>query len=550
MSSEETDITSAEATLNQTETDTKGDSDSKKSVNKSTTKPTMSQTTASNSTLQKIAPKPAAVKQTAVTGGKIVYIKSPNGTPQPIRIGGGQLLGPTNATATTTTNTNTTVSNPAIQFIKTLDGNFLQIKNKNVVSMQKSSTPTTVSSANAQTSAIVSSSTSNNTRFVVKSGTGSHLILSTPATTANAKVTTAASTSSGNNKRTLTVSQAQQMGLITSAKLKELVSAANANKANPSTTTTNTVVANKPALILPASGATTSSALSTTAGALPKGQPTILNKGLKPIQSQKILIQSTNNSNNSGNTNTVSNVDTKSAKLTGTQNVVKIPQNSQLRAVNVAGRGLQYVRVLNSVASSGSTASTTNAKQLNVTNGGRPQSVFVQRKIVPPQQQVVASNATSKQQQFITKKLEVTPIASNTNANRIVKKETINQTTNPPKPAAVLLNNTQKNILNTPIDIKPIPSSQNQSFEITASKNEPSSPSNSPQKVIYRSYKLSEEKESKSPEPQYSTLLYSTLKLPSPEPMEGKHFFSFFFSADLFYSYFFLSFFFLLNRLC
>lgn len=492
----------------------------------STTKLQMSQASSATvpasasttTTLQKIAPKPAFVKQTAVTAGsKIVYIKSPNGTPQPIRIGG-QLLGQNAATAATnSTNAAGTAGSQAIQFIKTLDGNFLQIKNKNVVAVQKTIAPSPAAPV------VAGNSSANNTRFVVKSGNGSRLILATPPTSIASKPATNATTTVNaaagvGSTRTLTVSQAQQMGLITSSKLKELVSAATANKTSPST-------ANKPAAIAPATAAGTTTITSTNAA---KGPPTILNKGVKSWQSQKILLQSKSNASNNTTVTTTTAIvnapaEVKTAKPIG-QNVVKISQNSQLRAVNVAGKGLQYVRVLNSSGSANSSAaasSSANIVKQSVTNGGRQQPVFVQRKILPQTQaSTSADSGVVPKPQFITKKLEVTPLASTTAAvaNRIAIARPKPNPAMPTKSTAILLNNTQKPVVNTPIDLKPA-SGHSQSFEITTV---PKSESLPPAQKLPIEARTIRDKRSYSPDPNSSTLYYSTLKLPSPEPTEGK----------------------------
>lgn len=263
-------------------------------------------TTSTTNTLPKIAPKPQVIKPAGVAGSKIVYIKSPNGTAQQIRIGGPLLGTPASTTVVHSPNIAANAAG-AIQLIKTADG-FLQIKNKNMISVQKPVTPNVTGSP--------ATVTANNPRFVVKSGTSSRILLSTPSTTAQVtksivSPTSAAATqnspTTAANTRTLTVSQAQQMGLLTSAKLKELVSAANANKTTTiQTTVANSVPSNKQSLILsttvqptstpsPTTGSTTTSSNS----GLAKAQPTILNKGIKAVQqvqnpSQKVLIQTSN----------------------------------------------------------------------------------------------------------------------------------------------------------------------------------------------------------------------------------------------------------------
>lgn len=287
-------------------------------------------------------------------------------------------------------------------------------------------------------------------------------------------------TAGGTVPRTLTMSQAQQMGLIPTT----------INKSNPSSSSNTTPLTTK-TIILPA----TSNA---THISVKNSQPTILNKGVKSLQS-KVLIQS-----DSGDSET-------KPKTIPTQNLLKVT-GQQVRAVNVPGKGLQYVRVLSTSPASGSTVNSSTAK---VVNGGRqPQQIIQQRKILPQQQIVQTGSAVAKQ--FITRKLEVKPIGSGT---KIIKKEPIiNQNK---VPATYLLNNVQKSVLTSSIDIKPIASNQSESFEITETTAEPSSPTESQKKFVQRTYSTSIERRSKSPDGNHSNVLYSTIKLPSPDPMDG-----------------------------
>lgn len=460
------------------------------------------QSSSNSAGLPKIAPKPTLIKSTT-TAGKIVYIKSPNGTPQPIRIGS-QIV---NSANTTSTANASSASGGGIQLIKTVDGNILQIKNKQVVSVQKQSASPAPTSTSTAASA-------NSTRFVLKSGTGSRVVLATPPTSKTAV------TSTGGNTRTLTVTQAQQMGLITQANLKEFVSAANTNKSTVVTTNTKQSKVGVSAV----SVATNRIPAANVVAVAPKGQPTILNKSLKPTaQPQKIVIQSSSTAGISAKP--------KVAPVP-THNVVKLGQSTQLRAVNVAGKGVQYVRVFSSNA--GSTANSTTAAKVTTANG-RQTPMYV-RKVVPPSQvqptnQQRLSNAQNTSQ-FVTK-LEVTPVATTGGGlqAKSFKKDPVSAGQS--KGAPVLLNTSgsKVNILNdarTGAAIK----MHSGSYEITpgsrnyALKSPATSPTASPQKVIYRSYKLSEEQKPKSPNNQQpqSTTLYSNLKLPSPEPLEGKCF--------------------------
>lgn len=396
--------------------------------------------TSATSNLQKIESK------VTIPGTKIVYIKNANGTQPPLRIGGSLISGSQTVSANSTSNS-TSVSNAAIQKVQ-----LLQLKNKNVVSSS-------------------GSTAANSPRFLLKSGTTQPKFIFS-SSGANAKLSTTGSAT----PRTITVSQAQQMGLIVSS-----------NKSNATTTNAGSSASTK-TLILPASSA---------ASAALKNQPTILNKGVKPITSSKILIQS----DADGEATT---------KPVGAPSIVKVAGTGQQVRV-LQGKGLQYVRVLNAIPSGN--ASTSTNKLVN----GRQQQVIVQRKIVPQPVTTTQVAAGSKPQHFVTKKLEVMPIGSTA---KLLKKEPNTQTAK--TPTTFLLNNVQKSIY-TPssIDIKPVTSNQSDSFEITEIKDEPQSP-NANKKFAAGSYSLSGDRRSKSPDTNQSNLMYSTLKLPSPEPIEGK----------------------------
>lgn len=411
---------------------------SNNTANKMSSSGNVAVTTVSTSNLQKIEPK---VQMPAT---KYVYIK--NGTPQSIRIGG---------SIANSSNSSANVSQPGMQKLQ-----LVQLKNKNVVS----SVPATSSP-----------------RFVLKSGSTTQKIIFSSGGGA-AKIGTAGP--SGTNTRTLTVSQAQQMGLILPS-----------NKTNTTAASTSGTTATK-TLILPATSAATGNISL-------KNQPTILNKGVKPLQSSKFVIQSDCNTDNESKVKTTVSAASTSSSASGSaapSQIVKVagslgPSGQPVRVLQ--GKGLQYVRVLNSATT-------------KLVNGGQ-QPVIVQRKIVP--QQNSQMGAGGKPQQFVTKKLEVMPIGSTT---KLIKKEPTTQTVK--APGTYLLNNVQKNIVTSSIDIKPVISSQSDSFEISDIKDEPMAS----KKFTSRTYSLSGERKSKSPEPSQSNLMYSTLKLPSPEPIEGK----------------------------
>lgn len=89
---------------------------------------------------------------------------------------------------------------------------------------------------------------------------------------------------------------------------------------------------------------------------------------------------------------------------------------------------------------------------------------------------------------------------------KIIKKEPFVQTVKAPPG---LLLNTKKPIAAASLDVKPIISTDNDSLD------------GLDRKPPTRTYSGSSDRRSKSPDPNHSNLMYSNLKLPSPEPMEG-----------------------------
>lgn len=285
--------------------------------------------------LTKVIPKQftatSAIK-TTTPSGQIVFIQSPGGTAQPIRIAG--------TSATTPSGTGS-----GIQLIKTADGNFIQLKNKSSISL----TPASVSAIQKATP--VANANNALGRIIVKRTNGQRLLISTPpssnttTTTITEKTqttTTAPSTiiSPTKTTRTVTVAQAKKMGLLTSTNLKELVTGQKQGSikiqtstpgvtkittATPSTVLTNAKIV-KPAL---------ASTSTTTASA-----PT-----------QKVLIQ-------------VSGGIQKQVMLP--QHLVKLAQSGQIKAVNVPGKGIQYVRINTASSNSSTNISTTTSNTMTM----------------------------------------------------------------------------------------------------------------------------------------------------------------------------------------
>lgn len=247
-------------------------------------------------------------------------------------------------TSTTAVATSSTVSTTKLQKIEPKLGNtkFVYIKNQNgtqtSVQIANSNNPNASNKPVQKLQLVQLPNSASASRIVLK---GSPKIILAPGvkTATNSLGNVVSSTG---NTRTITVSQAQQLGLISS----------NVNKSNLIASTS-------------ASTAVKTMTLPSASGTNPiniKNPPTILNKGVKPIQSLKIA-----------------------------------GSNQQIRAVNASG--IKYVRVVNVPSSNSNNVSNATTKIVN----GRPQQVIVQRKIAPQQ----SSNqiAAGIKSQFVTKKL-------------------------------------------------------------------------------------------------------------------------------------------------
>lgn len=254
-------------------------------------------------TLTKIAPKP--VSTTKAVPGQIVVIQRPGGSTQQIRIA---------------SSSNTPSPNGPIKLIKTADGKFLRI------SSTKKPTVSTSANSSVQVKRIISK---NNAGQIITSNAQS------VATSSNSSPTPTGV------KRTFTVAQAQQMGLITSSKLKELVSQATAQK--------------QAKLSTPQSPDNSRSTNPISAGS--------------KVVTQKVIIQT-------------SSGEQKQVSLP--PNLIKLAQSGQIKAVNVAGKGIQYVRVMGSNSSTNTTptTSTTTIKTVQQTATKAPvaSKVFLHNK--------------------------------------------------------------------------------------------------------------------------------------------------------------------------
>lgn len=272
-------------------------------------------------TLTKIAPKPVAATKTD-PNRQIVVIQRPGGATQQIRIAG----------------TSNSPSNGPIKLIKTADGKFLRISSTKKPTVQQ---PAPNSSVQVK-------------RIVSKNNAGQLV----------AQSTTNSSPTPTGVKRTFTVAQAQQMGLISSSKLKELVSQGSAQKY---------VKLNAPQS--------------------PDTKPTTTITPTSKVATQKVIIQT-------------STGEQKQVSLP--PNLIKLAQSGQIKAVNVAGKGIQYVRVVGS--NSGNTpsstttttvASATKPAQQVATKVQSASKVFVHNKGVSSNQNAKLSVAPASRPQTV-----------------------------------------------------------------------------------------------------------------------------------------------------
>lgn len=276
---------------------------------------------------------------------------------QQIRIGNGpQSTATTNGQPSVAVGTATAGN---FQLIKTSDGSFIQINGGKLGSPSTGAALTTT-----QTSTATTTPSSAPTQYIIKAGVGQRMLIPNTQTVKVPVKLNAANPSSSayaianNSKivvpgmptgtpRTLTVAQAQKMGLLSAAKLKELVSQATAQK--------QAKAAAAAVLIDPSATSSTSSASAHSTSTVrqiplhnnnktinqgpsvsinnPSSTPAIpaVNKQrVMPPGNQKILIQ------------TAEGVQ---KQVVLPPHLYKLAQEGKIKAVSIAGKGIQYVRV-------------------------------------------------------------------------------------------------------------------------------------------------------------------------------------------------------------
>lgn len=160
----------------------------------------------------KIAAKPTSTvgltKVAAVkSGGQIVIIQTPGGNQQPIRIASG------------TTNTNA----DGIKFLKTSDGNIIQIKSKSTISGNTSNTATVKKIIQQVPTSVSSSMGKLIYKGIAVKGNEQQILLSTAPTKVPATIVTSANGTTTSKTKTISITNvAQQLGLLASGKIKQI----------------------------------------------------------------------------------------------------------------------------------------------------------------------------------------------------------------------------------------------------------------------------------------------------------------------------------------
>lgn len=279
---------------------------------------------------------------------KIVVLQKPGGTMQQIRIANNQPAS-NNGQSVIGAGTSTTSN---VQLIKTSDGSFIQINGKQGSPSTGALTQSTTSTSNP------SGSTGNggSTQYIIKSGGSQKMVFAnTPtiklppgAVKLNPSPSSSSNVLASNSKtvmpgiptgtpRTLTVAQAQKMGLLSAAKLKELVSQATAQKQAKAAAA---AALNDPSLNSSSNNSSTVRQIPVhvinTANITPVTEtaPVVTvqqtNKPRVMQGNQKILIQ------------TAEGVQ---KQVVLPPHLYKLAQEGKIKAVSIAGKGIQYVRV-------------------------------------------------------------------------------------------------------------------------------------------------------------------------------------------------------------
>ncbi|XP_058833187.1 protein lin-54 homolog [Topomyia yanbarensis] len=246
--------------------------------------------------LQKVAPKASQVIRTTNATGKVVLIQRPPSSVAPVKL--------LNNVKTTPASTKTT--------------SYHLVKNDGSVMMRSKVTP------QAMVRRVVSAaetSTTPRTKVIAKAPT--HVVIHTKSGTA------------GTTTKTVTVAEAHQMGLLNN-KMKQMVAVAKPKPTGP-------LAAKSPVKILPSSSTGVQSGSNLVRLKQSPGAPG------PSGQTHKVLIKS-----NLAATNKTA---VHSQKVLLPQSAIQAGQQSgQIQAINIPGKGIQYVRFLNQHSSSTTSA--------------------------------------------------------------------------------------------------------------------------------------------------------------------------------------------------
>ncbi|XP_044739121.1 protein lin-54 homolog [Chrysoperla carnea] len=308
-------------------------------------------TTGPTSTLKAIAPKPitASIAQKTTpktniinTGGQqIVLIQSPGGTANAVSLSTGQPI-------KLISQTGQPVTLPQFQarqqLVKTTDGNLIL---RTALPKGQTSTQATLKTNPSLKRIVQTSPMTQKKMFVTTPGAQT---IKTEPTTQMVKIitNTPGSTSMGNPSKTISLSQAQEMGLLTSTQVQQLLPHTVGNK----------IIINKSGQTKP-----TTQLVKVATSQFQKSPTKILPAPKfvqKPGGQQKVLIKQGNQ--------------LKTGIINTGQQVLRIPasqlnSSGQIHQINLPGQGVQYVRLVNTSNSNQSNTSAASSTVVTSTSG-------------------------------------------------------------------------------------------------------------------------------------------------------------------------------------
>lgn len=374
-----------------------------------------------------------------------MVVQKPGGAMQQFRIGNASSSSGSNGPSSSSGTGAGTGTTGNIQLIKTTDGSFIQINGK-LASPSTTGALAQATAAATNPSGSISAGNGVPTQYVIKAGTGHRMLLSnnstiklptapiklnpSPSSSNNAVVTNSKNVVPGvstGTPRTLTVAQAQKMGLLSAEKLKELVTQATAQKQakaaaaaaalnestiTPSSSNNTPTVRQIPIHLNNTShGPPVSSSANSTSATVPASNNNNIKPRVMPGH-QKILIQTAEGVRK---------------QVVLPPDLYKLAQEGKIRAVSIAGKGIQYVRVntpnTNKVGVSSSSSTTASTMSTSSTSNTlrMPKSNFV---VKMPQRPTVSTTTDGSSSGHGSRTL--LPMAGISNQESFTKKVSLN----------------------------------------------------------------------------------------------------------------------------